>query len=100
MQFDGDDEIGGEALFTYTTVHPFCTDPGQRVPHVSLQVADGVWLSPLGPDELTNVILQLRNRLDELEKQVLPQLVSALWEWERFASDMGTNVPPPGSETC
>lgn len=99
MQFDGEDEIGGEALFAYTTVHPFCTDPGHGVPHISRQVADGVWLSPLSPDELSNVILELRTRLDELEKQVVPQLVSALREWERLASDTGANVPPPGSET-
>ncbi|WP_438948095.1 DUF6907 domain-containing protein [Streptomyces olivaceus] len=81
MRFDGEDEIGGEALFTFTAVEPFCSDPGRRVPHVCLQVADGVWLSPLAPHELSNVIYQLRTRLDELERQVLPQLTVALAEW-------------------
>lgn len=62
FSFDGDPKVGGEALFAFLAVHPFWDEQdGHEVPHVSLQLVDGVWLPTLGPEELADVIAKLRD---------------------------------------
>lgn len=78
LAFDGELKIGGEALFAFLAVQPFWNEQdGHEVPHVSLQLVDGVWLPALSPEQLADVISKLRGRLDDLEHQLLPQLVQA-----------------------
>ncbi|MFF0450075.1 DUF6907 domain-containing protein [Streptomyces sp. NPDC004609] len=95
LEFDGDDQTGGDALFTYMSVHPFWDEQdGRDVPHVNLQVVDGVWLPVLGPEQLAQVIAKLRARLDELEHEVLPQLSQARADWMAGRCELPVEARP------
>ncbi|MGW5094239.1 DUF6907 domain-containing protein [Streptomyces nodosus] len=62
-------------------VIPGSTDSeGYRVPHVNVEIVDGVWSAPLGPDELAEFIETLSDGLDGL-RVMHSKLVTARTDW-------------------
>ncbi len=63
-------------------VQPYAQDARRTLPHVSLEVFQDEWMESLGPDELGQVIADLRAHLDALE-DLRDRLVQARAQYRR-----------------
>lgn len=66
-------------------LRPFDPNPAERVPNVSIELAEGSdeWIEHLDPQGVADVASRLRAQADRLENEVLPALIAAREDWAK-----------------